>query len=85
MLKMTILASIWHAQHPNAGQNLQQLETETKKVILKSVFYFACVALITHLIGPHTTTIFLPPSKRIPYPHLLPPISWFLVISSGFF
>ena len=23
MLKMTILTSVWHAQHPNAGQNIQ--------------------------------------------------------------
>ena len=25
MLKMTILTSVWSAQHPNAGQNIQQM------------------------------------------------------------
>ena len=26
MLKMTISTSIWSAQHPNAGQNIQHIE-----------------------------------------------------------
>ena len=28
-LKMTISASVWSAQHPNAGQNIQQISSYT--------------------------------------------------------
>ena len=37
---MTILTSVWRAQHPNTGQNIQQgLEEQFKKIASKLLFW----------------------------------------------
>ena len=32
MLKMTISTSVWSAQHPNAGRNIQQLKSNVQQM-----------------------------------------------------
>ena len=49
MLKITIPTSIWSVQHPNAGQNRQQMVISKKQIKLSEY--------LTFIVGAKTRTV----------------------------